>query len=376
MDLLCNVAMCHLPCGFHRYPLPVFIDEAEITVKGGNGGNGCISFRREKYIPKGGPKGGDGGRGGDVIFFADENVNTLFDFSGQHHWAAPNGEPGRGKQQYGLAGEDMVVRVPPGTLVYNKESSELIVDLSPAGMQFVIAKGGKGGFGNEHYKSPTNQAPKNAQPGEPGVQIRLKLVLKLIADVGIVGLPNAGKSTLLSSISDAKPKIANYPFTTLQPQLGIAALDGKRRLVFADIPGLIEGAAEGAGLGHEFLRHIERTKILVHLVDIAPEDGSDPTANHAMIRHELARYSVILAEKPEIIVLNKIDVLDEDEAAKAIGKFRKSLKLGHAEPLLALSAATGHGTRELLEKVWSTLRPKVENWKSESEPQGVSPRSE
>ncbi len=261
---------------FPSLPFPVFIDEAEITVKGGNGGNGCISFRREKYIPKGGPKGGDGGRGGDVIFFADENVNTLFDFSGQHHWAAPNGEPGRGKQQYGLAGEDMVVRVPPGTLVYNKETGDLIVDMSPAGMQFVIAKGGKGGFGNEHYKSPTNQAPKNAQPGEIGAQVRLKLELKLIADVGIVGLPNAGKSTLLSSISDAKPKIANYPFTTLQPQLGIAVLDGKRRLVFADIPGLIEGAAEGAGLGHEFLRHIERTKILVHLVDI----GTRPLLHH------------------------------------------------------------------------------------------------
>ena len=349
----------------------MFIDEAEITVKGGNGGNGCISFRREKYIPKGGPKGGDGGRGGDVIFFADENVNTLFDFSGQHHWQAPNGQPGRGKQQYGLAGEDLTVRVPPGTLVYNKDTNDLIVDMSPAGMSFVIAKGGKGGFGNEHYKSPTNQAPKTAQPGEPGPQVRLKLELKLIADVGIVGLPNAGKSTLLSSISDAKPKIASYPFTTLQPQLGIAVLDTKRRLVFADIPGLIEGAADGAGLGHEFLRHIERTKILVHLLDIAPEDGTTPAENHAMIRRELAKYSTILAEKPEIIVLNKIDVLDEDDAAKAIAGFRKSLRLGHSEPLLTLSAATGQGTRELLEKVWLTLRPKVENWKGESEPQSV-----
>jgi GTPase len=352
----------------------VFIDEAEITIKGGNGGNGCISFRREKYIPKGGPKGGDGGRGGDVIFFADENVNTLFDFSGQHHWQAPNGEPGRGKQQYGLAGEDLIVRVPPGTLVYDKETHELIVDMSPAGVKHVIAKGGKGGFGNEHFKSSTNQAPKNAEPGEPGQTRRLKLELKLIADVGIVGLPNAGKSTLLSSISDAKPKIANYPFTTLMPQLGIAALDGQRRLVFADIPGLIEGAAEGAGLGHEFLRHIERTKILVHLVDIAPEDGSDPAVNHAMIRRELARYSTILAEKPEIIVLNKIDLLDEKDAAKRVSAFRKTLKLGHAEALLSISAATGQGTRELLEQVWRTLRPRVENWKGEPEaaPQGTS----
>ncbi len=347
----------------------MFIDEAEITVRGGNGGRGCISFRREKYIPKGGPKGGDGGRGGDVVFFADENVNTLFDFSGQHHWNAPNGEPGRGKQQYGLAGEDMIVRVPPGTLVYDRDTRELIVDMSPAGARHVIAKGGKGGFGNEHFKSSTNQAPKNAEPGEPGEQRRLKLELKLIADVGIVGLPNAGKSTLLSAISDAKPKIANYPFTTLQPQLGIAALDAQRRLVFADIPGLIEGAADGAGLGHEFLRHIERTKILVHLVDIAPENESDPAENYAMIRRELARYSPTLAEKPEIIALNKTDVLDEADAAKRIAKFGKALKLGHAEPLLSISAATGAGTREMLEQVWKTLRPKVENWK-ESEPQG------
>jgi GTP-binding protein len=346
----------------------VFIDEAQITVQGGNGGRGCVSFRREKYIPKGGPAGGDGGRGGDVVMVADENVNTLYDFSGQHHWAAQNGEPGRGKQQYGLAGEDLIVRVPPGTLVYDRETRELIVDLSPAGARFVIAKGGKGGFGNEHYKSPTNQAPKTAGPGEPGEQRKLHLELKLIADVGIVGLPNAGKSTLLSSISDARPKIADYPFTTLNPQLGIAALDQQRRLVFADIPGLIEGASTGAGLGHEFLRHIERTRVLVHLVDIAPTDGSDPAANYGMIRAELAKYSPALAEKPEIVALNKLDLLDDEETRRRVAEFRKALRLGHNEPLLSISAATGRGTRELLETVWATLRPRVENWKESSAP--------
>jgi GTP-binding protein len=344
----------------------VFIDEADISVKGGNGGPGCISFRREKYIPKGGPKGGDGGRGGDVVMVADENINTLFDFSGQHHWNAQNGEPGRGKQQYGLAGEDLIIKVPPGTLVYDRETRELLVDLSPAGKSHIIAKGGKGGYGNEHYKSPTNQAPKKAGPGEPGENRRLHLELKLIADVGIVGLPNAGKSTLLSRISDARPKIADYPFTTLAPQLGIAALDTQRRLVVADIPGLIEGASSGAGLGHEFLRHIERTRILVHLVDIAPQDDSDPATSYATIRGELAKYSTALAEKPEIIALNKLDLLDEDEAAARIAKFRKALKLGHNEPLHSVSAATGKGTRELLEIVWTTLRPKVENWREQT----------
>jgi len=342
----------------------VFIDEAEITVQAGNGGPGCVSFRREKYIPKGGPAGGDGGRGGDVVMVADENINTLFDFSGQHHWNAQSGEPGRGKQQYGLTGQDLIIRVPPGTLVYDHATHELVVDLSPNGAKFVIAKGGKGGFGNEHYKSPTNQAPKSAGPGEPGERRRLKLELKLIADIGIVGLPNAGKSTLLSAISDAKPKIANYPFTTLAPQLGIAALDGQRRLVFADIPGLIEGAAEGAGLGHEFLRHVERTKAIVHLVDIAPNDGSDPAENYRMIRGELAKYSLVLAEKPEIIALNKVDLLDAEELAERAGAFSRTLKLGHSEPLVMLSAATGQGTRELLERAWTTLRPKVESWKA------------
>lgn len=343
----------------------MFVDEVDITVKGGHGGRGCVSFRREKYIPKGGPDGGQGGKGGDVVLLADPNMNTLYDFQGKPLWAADNGEPGRGKQQYGLAAKDMVIKVPPGTLVTDRSTGELIVDMATPGMTFILAKGGAGGKGNEAFKSAANQAPKEAEPGEPGETKAVHLELKLIADVGIVGLPNAGKSTLLSVITDARPKIADYPFTTLTPQLGIAALDGTRRLVFADIPGLIEGAAEGHGLGHEFLRHIERTRMLVHLVDIEPVDGSDPAANYTLIREELARYSTMLAEKPELIAINKTDLLEPEEAAKKIAAFSKTLKLGHSERPLAISAATREGTRELLEKAWSALRPKVENWKGE-----------
>jgi GTP-binding protein len=345
----------------------MFVDQAEITVHGGNGGNGCVSFRREKYIPKGGPAGGDGGRGGDVVLVADPNVNTLLDFQGKPRWAAQNGEPGRGKQQYGLAGKDLRIPVPPGTLAYDKSTGELIVDMATPGMEFVIAKGGKGGFGNEHYKSPTNQAPKEAQPGEPGESRHLRLELKLIADVGIVGLPNAGKSTLLSVVTDARPKIADYPFTTLSPQLGIAQLDPMRRLVLADIPGLIEGAASGAGLGHDFLRHIERTRVLVHLVDIAPPDGTEPADNYRLIREELARHSATLAEKPEVIALSKADLLEPAEVQARAAAFRRALRLGHAEPVLVISGATRQGTRDLLDALWTMLRPKVETWKGKPE---------
>lgn len=339
----------------------MFVDEAEITVKAGDGGRGAISFRREAKRPKGGPDGGDGGRGGDVVFFGDENINTLLDFKGRPRWEAVNGEAGRSKQQYGLAGEDLVVKVPPGTLVFNKATAELLADIGP-GDQRVIARGGRGGFGNDHYKSPTNQVPRKAGPGEPGERIELRLELKLIADVGIVGLPNAGKSTLLSVISDARPKIADYPFTTLTPQLGIAELEPTRRLVFADIPGLIEGAAGGAGLGHEFLRHVERTRVLVHLIDIAPPDGRSPADAYRLIRKELAEYSEQLAEKPEIIAINKADVLGEAEAEAAVKAFKKELRLGHGEPVLLLSGATRQGMRELLEKCWAMVRPKIENW--------------
>ncbi len=341
----------------------MFIDEAVIQVRAGDGGNGCVSFRREKYVPKGGPDGGNGGHGGHVIFVADDNVNTLLDFRGNPIWRAKPGEHGRGKQQSGLAGADLVIKVPPGTVIIDTDTDEILADLGP-GDRAVIAKGGRGGWGNEHFKSSTNQAPKAADPGEPGEQRKVKLELKLIADVGLVGLPNAGKSTLLSALTSARPKIADYPFTTLVPQLGIAELDSKRRLVIADIPGLIEGASEGAGLGHEFLRHIERTRILVHLLDAAPIDGSNPADNYRMIRAELGNYSSLLAEKDEVIVLNKLDLLDEDEARTAVAKLRADLQLGREQDVLAISGATKLGTRELLEKVWSMLKPTVENWKS------------
>jgi GTPase len=344
----------------------MFIDHAEISVKAGDGGRGCVSFRREKYIPKGGPDGGNGGRGGSVIFVADPNVNTLLDFVHKRTWNARNGEPGTGKQCSGLAADDLMVHVPPGTLIFDKETSELIVDLGP-GQQHTVAKAGRGGFGNEHFKTPTNQTPQTAEPGEPGEKKLLRLELKLIADVGIVGLPNAGKSTLLSSISAARPKIADYPFTTLTPQLGIAELDAKRRLVFADIPGLIEGAADGVGLGHDFLRHIERCRVLVHLIDMtAGQDETlaelSPAKSYRVIREELTRYSPTLAEKPELIVLNKLDLLDDEQQAKVLSKFRRSLKIGRADPLHVISAATHKGTRELLEALWTMVRPRVENW--------------
>lgn len=346
----------------------MFVDEADIVVKGGDGGRGCVSFRREKYVPKGGPDGGDGGRGGDVVFLADPNSNTLMDFRGAHHWSAPNGEPGRGKQQFGLAGQDLIINVPPGTLVFDRETHELIADMTPAGARTIIAKGGRGGHGNEHYKTSTNQAPKNATPGEPGEKRSLHLELKLIADIGIVGLPNAGKSTLLSVISDARPKIADYPFTTLVPQLGIAELDTRRRLVFADIPGLIEGAAEGAGLGHEFLRHIERTRALVHLIDLDPPDGVAPAKAYRSIRAELKQYSKSLSDKPELIALNKADLLDPAEVKKRVSAFKRSLKLTAKDPVLVISAATRSGTRELLESAWTLLSPEVTNWKAKADP--------
>src|SRR5207249_1654082 len=296
----------------------MFVDEAVIKVKAGDGGAGCVSFRREKYIPKGGPDGGDGGRGGDVVFVADPNKNTLLDFMGKHHWHASRGEAGMGKKMYGKAGQDLFVPVPPGTIVHDLDHNIRLADLDTPGKRLVIAKGGRGGRGNWHFKSPTNQAPRYAEPGGEGQERNLKLELKLIADVGLVGMPNAGKSTLLSVISAARPKIADYPFTTLEPQLGIAELTGDRRLVFADIPGLIEGARHGAGLGHAFLRHIERTKTIVHLLDLFPLDGSDPAENYRKIRGELEAFSVQLAQKREVIAANKIDLATDDAAIEKL----------------------------------------------------------
>ena len=337
----------------------MFADHATIEVRAGDGGNGVVSFRREKYVSKGGPDGGDGGRGGSVIAFGDPNTQTLLDFRHQRVWAATPGAPGHGRNQTGADGEDIVINLPPGTLVYEEsEDGErtLLVDLAE-GEHAVLAKGGVGGFGNDHFKSATHQAPYESTPGEPGERRLLQLELKLIADVGLVGKPNAGKSTLLSSVTRATPKIGAYPFTTLKPQLGIASLDIERRIVLADIPGLIEGAAQGAGLGHEFLKHIERTRVLVHVVDIEPVDGSDPATNFQMIRRELFEYSPALAEKPEIIAINKLDLLGGSESAQtAVELLRATLQLGADEKVYPISAATGEGTPELLQACWDLLQ--------------------
>lgn len=338
----------------------MFVDSAIITVRAGNGGRGAATFRREKFDAKGGPNGGDGGRGGDVILRADEGLNTLLDFRGRPEWEAPLGEDGRKKQQHGSDGQHLYIRVPAGTLVYDQDSGDLLADIKP-GEEVIVARGGFGGFGNEHYKSSTNQAPTYSHPGQSGEVRVLRLELKLLADVGLVGLPNAGKSTLLAALTRANPKIAAYPFTTLSPQLGVAELDPSRRLVIADIPGLIEGASEGAGLGLEFLKHIERTKVLVHLLDVMPPDGGDPAENYRTIRKELAAYSKVLAERREIIGLNKLDLLpDEAERKLAVDGISKRLqkqitKRTHVPEVLALSGAAKMGTKVLLERLWKIV---------------------
>src|SRR3954464_12314885 len=303
----------------------MFVDEATIQVKAGDGGDGCVSFRREKYVPKGGPDGGDGGSGGSVVFEADVNKNTLLDFAGRHHWRAERGEGGMGKKMSGLSGDDLVLLVPLGTMIFDDEHKILLADLDAAGKRVTIAQGGKGGGGNWHFRSATNQAPRYAEPGTQGQERQLRLELKLIADVGLVGMPNAGKSTLLSVISAARPKIADYPFTTLDPQLGIVDLDGDRRVVVADIPGLIEGAQHGAGLGHAFLKHIERTKVIVHLLDLFPLEGSDPADNYRTIRRELEAFSPQLANKREVIAANKRARGGDEEGAAALARLRREL---------------------------------------------------
>ncbi|HOM60902.1 MAG TPA: GTPase ObgE [Anaerohalosphaeraceae bacterium] len=332
----------------------MFIDRAKIVVKGGDGGHGCVSFRREKFIPKGGPDGGDGGKGGSVYFRVDPSVDTLLDFSGRHIWEAQNGQPGEGKNKHGADGQDLIIPVPPGTLVYDDERNLLLADLDQEGMQVCIARGGRGGKGNKAFATSVRQTPRYAQKGKPGQMRNLRLELKLIADVGLVGMPNAGKSTLISRCSKARPKIADYPFTTLSPVLGIVELSGFRRFVMADIPGLIEGAHKGAGLGHDFLRHIERTRILVHLLDILPTDHSDPIANYHTIRKELELYSPKLLEKPEVIVLNKID-LDPDRTL--VKEYTE--RLPGEKPILAVSAVTGEGIAELNELLWSLGKGKT-----------------
>ena len=327
----------------------MFIDETKIWVKAGDGGNGCMSFRREKFIPRGGPDGGDGGRGGNVYFEAVENLDTLIDFASKHHWQAQKGRDGSGKNKHGADGQDLIINVPPGTLIYDADLDLLLKDLNKVGLKVCICRGGKGGKGNKAFATPTNQTPRTTTPGKKGQERNIKLELKLIADIGLVGMPNAGKSTLISRCSAARPKIADYPFTTTEPVLGIVELSDFRRFVMADIPGLIEGAHNGAGLGTDFLKHIERTTILVHILDIMPTVGSDAVENYKAVRRELEQYSKALAQKTEVIVANKID-LDPD--AKIVKNLRK--KLG--KEVMPISAVTGEGIKELSELLWQTVK--------------------
>lgn len=321
-----------------------FIDEATIKIFAGDGGNGVATFRREKYEPMGGPNGGDGGRGGSIFLESDCNINTLVDYRYTRSFRAQRGENGRGSECYGAKGEDMVLRVPVGTTVTNKATGQLIVDLSTHGQKALLAQGGKGGLGNVHFKSSLNRAPRQCTKGDPGEEFELYLELKVLADVGLLGMPNAGKSTFIRSVSAAKPKVADYPFTTLHPNLGVVRVDTERSFVIADIPGIIEGAAEGAGLGHQFLRHLQRTSLLLHLVDIAPFDEAvNPVHEAKAIVEELKKYDQALYEKPRWLILNKIDMLENSKAVAE--KFVKDY--GWTGPVFAISAMTGVGCKEL-----------------------------
>ncbi|TMG99634.1 MAG: GTPase ObgE [Betaproteobacteria bacterium] len=324
-----------------------FIDEANIEVIAGDGGNGAVSFRREKYVPRGGPDGGDGGRGGSIWAIADRNINTLIDYRYARIHRAKPGERGRGADQYGRGSEDIVLRMPVGTLITDAETGESVADLSMHGQKALLAQGGKGGLGNLHFKSSTNRAPRQSTPGEEGVQRMLHLELKVLADVGLLGMPNAGKSTLIRAVSAARPKVADYPFTTLAPNLGVVRVDENRSFVVADIPGLIDGAADGAGLGHQFLRHLQRNRLLLHLVDIAPLDGaSDPVADARAIVKELKRYDPALFDKPRWLVLNKLDLVEPDERAQRIAAFVEPYRW--TGPVFAIAAINGEGCRELV----------------------------
>jgi len=344
----------------------VFVDQAIITLRAGNGGNGAATFRREKFDPKGGPNGGNGGDGGDVVLQAEPGMSTLYDFRNQAVWAADDGENGGGKQCSGGRGQDLILKLPPGTMLFDSQADTLVHDLKE-GERVIIAKGGRGGWGNEHFKRSNNQTPRSAEHGEPGQRLRVRLELKLIAEIGFVGLPNAGKSTLLASLTKATPKIANYPFTTLSPQLGVCELDATRRMVIADIPGLIEGASEGKGVGHDFLRHIERTKVIVHLLDVHPDNSADPAVNYETIREELKAYSQILADKPEVIAINKMDLLlDDKERTKALKAIARATGARLDRDIFPISGATREGLRPFLERLWTLLHPGSEQlagWK-------------
>ena len=329
------------------------VDEAEIQVSAGNGGNGCVGFRREKYIPLGGPDGGDGGNGGSVWLQADENLNTLVDFRHQRRFRAQRGEDGRGRQMYGKGGDDIVITVPVGTVVMNVETDEVIGDMVTHGERLLVAQGGKGGLGNMHFKSSVNRAPRKALPGLEGEERELKLELKLLADVGLLGFPNAGKSTLIRAVSAATPKVADYPFTTLYPNLGVVRVENYRSFVIADIPGLIEGAADGAGLGAQFLRHLQRTRLLLHLVDISPMEGGvegvSPIEQVRAIERELEKHDPELLDKPRWLVLNKADLMFEDEAATRAAEV--VAELGWAQPWYLVSALGREGTWPIMNNI-------------------------
>jgi GTP-binding protein len=325
-----------------------FVDRVTLFVKGGDGGRGCLSFRREKYVPRGGPDGGDGGDGGSVIIRAVAGTDSLAQVVHQKHWRAPKGGAGTGGNCHGKRGRNLVIPVPPGTLVRDRDRGHVLRDLTEPEQEVIVAHGGKGGRGNTAFASPTNRAPRQAEPGTPGEERWLILELKVIADAGLIGLPNAGKSTLLSRLSQARPEIADYPFTTKHPNLGIVGHGDDLRLVLADLPGLIEGAHSGIGLGHEFLRHVERTRVLVHLVEPLPPDGADPLENYRMVRHELELYSKELADKPEVIAVSKAELPGSEEV-------RERLERELGRPVLAISAVTGQGLSRLVGAVAGCL---------------------
>lgn len=334
--------------------MPVFVDKAKIFIQSGKGGDGHVSFRREKYVPNGGPDGGDGGKGGDIIFVVDEGLNTLADFHYGGKYKAENGQDGNKRRCHGKNGEDLYIKVPEGTVIKEAVTGKVIADMSGDNKEAIILKGGRGGNGNMHYATSTMQAPKYAQPGQPSITLEVLLELKIIADVGLVGFPNVGKSTFLSKVSNAKPKIANYHFTTLSPMLGVVDLSDAKGFVVADIPGLIEGAADGAGLGHEFLRHIERTRMMIHVVDAASTEGRDPIEDIEAINSELAKYNADISKRPQVIAANKIDMLPDGENADIINKIREKY-----EPMgvkvFATSTLTGKGIKELLYYVSKTI---------------------
>ena len=338
----------------------MFIDHAKVYIKGGDGGNGCVAFRREKYVPMGGPYGGDGGRGGNVIFVAEEGMTTLMDFRYRKHFKAERGTHGLGKNQHGAWGEDLIVKVPIGTIIRDDDTGDLLADLTADGQEAIIAKGGRGGKGNSHFSNAMHKAPSMAEKGEVGQERWISMELKLLADVGLVGFPNAGKSTLISQVSAARPKIADYPFTTLIPNLGVVSTREHESFVIADIPGLIEGAHEGVGLGHDFLRHIERTKVILFVLDAAQVDGRDVQEDLRVLQEELALFNPELAKRPYLIVANKLDIPGAEERYLA-------LQAIYGEKVMAISAASSQGVRDLMEKTYALLQSIPEEEKSTEE---------